>query len=150
VFSGEQSITLDAKGRIAIPTRYREEIAAACDEELMLTYSPFESGCLWLYPDREWVRVRDEVLALSSMNPGHRGLKRRLVGSAVPVEPDGHGRLQLPQTQRQFAGLEKNAVFMGIGPRFEIWNEQALQQQRAEEERLIREQQSAEMAELRL
>lgn len=148
MFFGETAINLDAKGRMAIPTRYREDLEASCGNRLVLTYSAFDSGCLWLYPEPEWERVREQVMGLSTFNPSHRSLQRRLVGSATALEPDGNGRLLLPQTLRQVAGLERRAVMMGMGARFEIWNETVLNQKRAEEEQAMAEQASAEMAEL--
>ena len=148
MFFGETAINLDAKGRLAIPTRYRDDLAAACSNRLVLTYSAFDSGCLWLYPENEWDRVREQVMALSTFNASHRSLQRRLVGSATQTEPDGNGRLLLPQTLRQAAGLEKRVVMMGMGQRFEIWNENVLNQRRIEEEREMQEQASAEMARL--
>jgi len=148
VFFGETAINLDAKGRMAVPTRYREDLDAACANKLVLTYSAFDSGCLWLYPEPEWERVREQVMALSTFNASHRSLQRRLVGSATQVEPDGNGRLLLPVTLRQVAGLEKRVVMMGMGQRFEIWNENVLNQRRIEEEKEIQEQASTEMAQL--
>jgi MraZ protein len=148
VFFGETAITLDAKGRFAVPTRYRALIDEQCAGRMVLTYSAFDSGSLWLYPEQEWQRVRDEVMALSTFKASHRGLQRRLVGSATPVEPDGSGRIQLPLTLRQVAGLEKHMVFLGMGSRFEIWNENTLNQKRMEEERSIGEQASEEIARL--
>jgi len=148
VFFGETAINLDAKGRMAIPTRYRDDLAAACSNRLVLTYSAFDSGCLWLYPETEWDRVREQVMGLSTFNASHRSLQRRLVGSATQIEPDTNGRVLLPQTLRQVAGLEKRVVMMGMGQRFEIWNENVLNQRRVEEEREMQEQASAEMARL--
>ena len=148
MFFGETAINLDAKGRLAIPSRYRDAIQEQCQGRLVLTYSAFDSGALWLYPESEWQRVRDEVTRLSTFNSGHRSLQRRLVGSATPVEPDGTGRIQLPLTLRQVTGLEKRVVMMGMGGRFEIWNEAVLNQKRAEEERGLGEAVSEEMARL--
>lgn len=148
MYFGETAINLDVKGRLAIPTRYRELIAEQCAGRMVLTYSAFDSGALWLYPEHEWERVRDEVMRLSTFKASHRGLQRRLVGSATPVEPDGNGRIQLPLTLRQVAGLEKHVVFLGMGSRFEIWNETTLGQKRREEEMSINEQASEEMAKL--
>jgi MraZ protein len=148
VFFGETAINLDAKGRLAIPSRYRDAIQEQCQGRMVLTYSAFDSGALWLYPENEWQRVRDEVTGLSTFNPGHRSLQRRLVGSATAVEPDATGRIQLPLTLRQVAGLEKRVVMMGMGERFEIWNEAILNQKRAEEERGLGEAVSEEMARL--
>ena len=145
MFFGETAINLDAKGRLAIPMRYRESIRAQGDGRLVLTYSAFDSGALYLYPEKEWERVRDEVTGLSTFNPGHRSLQRKLVGSASAVEPDGNGRIQLPQTLRQVAGLEKRVVLLGMGNRFEIWNETSLNQKREEEESSLDEAASEEM-----
>lgn len=148
MFFGETAINLDAKGRLAIPIRYRDAIQEQCAGRMVLTYSAFDSGALWLYPEQEWERVRDEVTSLSTFNPGHRSLQRRLVGSAAAVEPDGTGRILLPATLRQVAGLEKRAVLLGMGSRFEIWNEAILNQKRVEEERSLSEAASEEMARL--
>ena len=148
MYFGENAINLDAKGRLAIPMRYRDAIQEQCNGRLVLTYSAFDSGALYLYPEQEWERVRDEVTGLSTFNPGHRSLQRKLVGSASAVEPDGNGRIQLPQTLRQVAGLEKRVVLLGMGSRFEIWNETILNQKRIEEERSLDEAASEEMTHL--
>lgn len=148
MYFGETAINLDAKGRLAMPMRYRETIQEQCNGRLVLTYSAFDSGALYLYPEQEWERVRDEVTGLSTFNPGHRSLQRKLVGSASAVEPDGSGRIQLPQTLRQVAGLEKRVVLLGMGSRFEIWNETILNQKRIEEERSLDDAISDEMTRL--
>ena len=148
MYFGETAINLDAKGRLAIPMRYRKAIQEQCNGRLVLTYSAFDSGALYLYPEQEWERVRDEVTGWSTFNPGHRSLQRKLVGSASAVEPDGNGRIQLPQTLRQVAGLEKRVVLLGMGSRFEIWNETMLNQKRIEEERSLDEAASEEMTHL--
>jgi MraZ protein len=148
VYFGETAINLDAKGRLAIPTRYREPIQDKSGGRMVLTYSAFDSGALYLYPEQEWERVRDEVTGLSTFNPGHRSLQRKLVGSASAIEPDGSGRIQLPQTLRQVTGLEKRVVLLGMGDRFEIWNETILNQKRVEEERSLDEAASEEMTRL--
>ena len=148
MFFGDTAINLDAKGRLAIPMRYRDAIQERSDGRLVLTYSAFDNGALYLYPEEEWERVRDEVTGLSTFNPGHRSLQRKLVGSASAVEPDGNGRIQLPQTLRQVAGLEKKVALLGMGTRFEIWNETVLNQKRVEEERSLDEAASEEMTRL--
>lgn len=148
MYFGETAINLDAKGRLAIPMRYRDAIREDCDGRLVLTYSAFDSGALYLYPEPEWERVRDEVMKLSTFNPGHRALQRKLVGSASAVEPDANGRIQIPLTLRQVAGLEKKVVLLGMGNRFEIWNETILNQKRVDEERGLEEAASEEMSRL--
>ncbi len=148
MFFGETAINLDGKGRLAIPVRYRDSIQEQCSGRMVLTYSAFDTGALWLYPENEWERVRDEVTRLSTFNPGHRSLQRRLVGSATALELDGSGRIQLPLTLRQVAGLEKRVVMMGMSSRFELWNEAILNQKRAEEERSMNVAASEEMSRL--
>lgn len=126
MFHGEVSVNLDAKGRIAVPTRFREQIAAECGSGLMLTYNAHDNSSLWLYPVEFWEKVRDQVMELSVFDERHRTLQQRLVGSATHVEPDASSRLLLPVTQREVAGLEKKVTFMGMGRKFEIWNEDVL------------------------
>lgn len=148
MYFGETAINLDAKGRFAIPTRYRGLIDEQSAGQLVLTYSAFDSGALWLSPLEHWESMRDQVLGLSTFDPAHRGLQRRLVGSATPVEPDGSGRILLPQTLRTVAGLEKHIVLLGMGSKFEIWNENTLNQNRRDEERKLAETVSEEMRNL--
>ena len=125
MFQGETAITIDDKGRLTIPTAHREQVAAACGNRLVITYNPFESGCLFLYPQAEWERVRDQVNALPSTISAHRRLQRTLVGSAAQVEPDASGRISLPASHRSAVGIEKKAVLLGMGDKFELWSEQA-------------------------
>jgi len=115
---------------------------------MVLTYSAFDSGSLWIQSEQTWERVRDDVLALPNFNASHRSLQRRLVGSATAVEPDGHGRILLPPSLRQVAGLEKRVILLGMGNRFEIWDEDTLNAKRAEEVSILDEQASEEMARL--
>ena len=124
MFQGETAITLDDKGRIAIPAAHRE-LVAKTGNRLVVTYNPFDHGCLWIFPEKEWERVRDEVTALPTVKAVHRSLQMKLVGAAAHVEPDGNGRILLPASQRQAAGIEKRAVLLGMGNKFELWGEQA-------------------------
>ena len=148
MFFGETTINLDAKGRLAVPIRYRDAVAEQCENRMVLTYSAFDSRSLWLQPEKTWERVRDDVMALPNFNASHRSLQRRLVGSATVVEPDGNGRILLPPSLRQVAGLEKRVIFLGLGNRFEIWDEDTLNSQRAEEISNLDAQASTEMASL--
>jgi MraZ protein len=125
VFQGETAITVDDKGRLAIPTAYRELVAGACANRLVVTYNPFEPGCLWLFPVGEWEKVRDQINALSSVKRVHRDLQLKLVGAAAAVELDGNARVLVPASQRNAAGIEKKAVLLGMNAKFELWSEQA-------------------------
>ncbi len=148
MFFGETAINLDAKGRLAIPIRYRELLEEECGNRLVLTYSAFDQGSLWLQTKQAWERVRDDVMALPSWNASHRSLQRRLVGSATALEPDGNGRILLPPSLRQGAELDKRVILLGMGNRFEIWDEDTLNAKRVEEVQNLDEQASAEMASL--
>ncbi|MGA7438276.1 MAG: division/cell wall cluster transcriptional repressor MraZ [Luteibacter sp.] len=125
MFQGETAITVDDKGRLTIPTSYRDQVADVCGNRLVVTYNPFETGCLWIFPYEEWERVRDDVNKLSSVKAVHRNLQMKLVGAAAIVEPDGAARILLPASQRAAAGIEKKAVLLGMGSKFELWSEQA-------------------------
>jgi MraZ protein len=125
VFQGETAITIDDKGRMAIPTGYRDVVAAECGNRLVLTYNPFESGSLYLYPHAVWERVRDQVNALPRTRSVSRTLQLKLVGAATFVEPDGNGRISIPASHRNAVGIEKKAVLLGMGDKFELWSEQA-------------------------
>jgi MraZ protein len=125
MFQGETAITVDDKGRLAIPTVYREQVASVCGNRLVITYNPFEQGCLWLYPQEAWEQVRDKVNAMSTVKRVHRDLQLKLVGAAAQVEPDSAARILLPACQRSAAGIEKKAVLLGMGSKLELWSEQA-------------------------
>lgn len=125
MFQGETAITIDDKGRLAIPTAYREIVARECGNRLVLTYNPFEAGCLYLYPMPVWEKVRDQVNALPRIKKNARLLQLKLVGAAAFAEPDGSGRISIPASQRSAVGIEKKAVLLGMGDKFELWSEQA-------------------------
>ncbi len=125
MFQGETAITIDDKGRLAIPTAYREIVARECGNRLVLTYNPFEAGCLYLYPMPVWEKVRDQVNALPRVKKNTRLLQLKLVGAAALAEPDGSGRISIPASQRSAVGIEKKAVLLGMGDKFELWSEQA-------------------------
>lgn len=125
MFQGETAVAIDDKGRLAIPTAYRDVVASACGNRLVITYNPYEQGCLWLYPEKVWEKVRDQVNALPNAKQVHRNLQRKLVGAATPLELDGSGRVLLPASQRIATGIERKAVLLGMGLKFELWSEQA-------------------------
>ncbi|QDH70962.1 division/cell wall cluster transcriptional repressor MraZ [Marilutibacter alkalisoli] len=125
MFQGETAITIDDKGRLAVPTAYRDQVASACGNRLVITYNPFESGSLYLYPHATWERVRDQVNALPKVKKVNRNLQLKLVGAATFVELDGNGRITVPASHRAAVGIERKAVLLGMGDKFELWSEQA-------------------------
>jgi len=125
MFQGETAITIDDKGRLAIPTSYRDLVARECGNRLVITYNPFEPGSLYLYPQPVWDKVRDQVNALPRTRSVSRNLQLKLVGAASFVEPDGSGRISIPPSHRNAVGIDKKAVLLGMGDKFELWSEQA-------------------------
>lgn len=125
MFQGETAITVDDKGRMAVPTAYRDLVTRVSGNRLVLTYNPFEAGCLWLYAEKEWERVRDDVMSKPNTQRVVRTLQQKLVGSSAVLELDANGRLSIPASHRNAVGIEKKAVLLGMGDKFELWSEQA-------------------------
>src|SRR5690606_41492677 len=99
MFQGETLITIDDKGRLAIPTAYREPVAAA-GNRLVITYNPFEAGSLYLYPESAWESVRDQVTKLPRTRRNSRTFQLKPGGAATPVEPDASGTISMPASHR--------------------------------------------------
>jgi MraZ protein len=128
VFRGATKVTLDAKGRLAIPTRYRERIAASCDGQLVATVD--KDYCLLIYPFPDWEEIEMKLVALPSLNRQARRLQRLMVGYATEIDIDGHGRILLPRELREFAGLGRQAILLGQGNKFELWDEDSWNKKR--------------------
>jgi transcriptional regulator MraZ len=128
VFRGATKVTLDAKGRMVIPTRYRERLQERGDARLVVTID--RDQCLLIYPLPEWEEIERKLMRLPTLNEHARRLQRLMVGYATDVELDGHGRLLLPPTLRGFAHLDRNAMLIGQGNRFELWDEQRWEERR--------------------
>ena len=123
MFRGATKVTLDAKGRLAIPTRYRERIAARCDGQLVATVD--RDYCLLVYPFPDWEEIERKLIRLPSLNKQARRLQRLMVGYATELDMDGHGRILLPRELREFAGLDRSAILIGQGNKFELWDEES-------------------------
>ncbi|TKB51262.1 division/cell wall cluster transcriptional repressor MraZ [Ferrimonas sediminicola] len=128
MFRGASSIVLDAKGRIAIPKRYRPLLCAEDSAPLVLTVD-IHSPCLLLYPLQAWSAVEQKLARLSDTQPSERAVKRLLLGYASDVEIDRMGRVLIPPPLRQFASLDKQLMLVGQLNKFEIWSEQNWQSQ---------------------
>ncbi len=127
MFQGATALSLDAKGRLAIPARHRDALVSASDGQLVLTAHPHR--CLLLYPAPAWEPIRDKVLAASSFDRNAALIKRLLVGYASNNSLDSTGRLLISPELRRFAGLEKQVFLVGQGSHFEIWSDVGWQQQ---------------------
>ncbi len=123
MFRGANKLNLDNKGRLAIPVGYRNGLEGRCGGKLVVTVNNTREKCLWLYPMDEWVVVEQKVVKLSSFDPNHQKLKRFLIGYASDVEMDKTGRILVPGSLREFAGLDKTVFLVGQGNKFEIWDE---------------------------
>ncbi len=123
MFRGINSATLDAKGRMALPARVRETVAAVSDGHLVVTIDT-EDRCLLLYPLPMWEEVQRKLEQLPNFKPASRKLQRLLIGHATDLDPDSNGRVLLPQKLRDYAGLDKKLVLVGQGNKMEIWSEE--------------------------
>ena len=121
MFQGASALSLDAKGRMAVPSRHRDALAAPADGRLVLTAHPHR--CLLLYPFSAWEPIRAQVLAAPSLQAESALVRRLLVGFAEDIELDAAGRLLVSPALRDFAGLEKLIWLVGQGSHFEIWSE---------------------------
>ena len=122
MFKGVTNLNLDAKGRLAFPTRYREELANHCNGEMVITIDTDER-CLLIYPQPEWDQIEQTVAALPGLDRAVRRIQRLLIGHATEINLDGAGRLQLTPPLREYAYLEKKMVMIGQGKKFELWSE---------------------------
>ncbi|ANO53264.1 MAG: division/cell wall cluster transcriptional repressor MraZ [Woeseia sp.] len=130
MFRGATKVTLDAKGRLAIPTRYRERIAARCDGQLVATVD--RDHCVLIYPLQDWEDIERKLMRLPSLNEKARRLQRLMVGYATELELDGSGRILVSRELRDFASLERTAMLIGQGNKFELWDEATWNEKRDE------------------
>ena len=120
VFQGASQLNLDAKGRMAVPTRVRDSLTQGSTVKLVLTAHP--DGCLLLYPGPAWEPIRAQVMSFPSLDRQASLWKRLLVGFAQDVEPDTAGRLLIPPELRDFAHISRAVMFVGQGSHFEVWD----------------------------
>ncbi|RUO33477.1 division/cell wall cluster transcriptional repressor MraZ [Aliidiomarina sanyensis] len=132
MFRGANSISLDDKGRLAIPARYRNLLSLDCEGKLVCTID-IKQPCLLLYPLPEWQVIEQKLATLSTMNPAERRLQRLLLGYADDCEMDKNGRVLIATPLRQHAGLTKKLMLVGQLNKFEIWDEEVWQQQVADD-----------------
>jgi len=121
MFRGSNQLTLDAKGRMVMPTRYRERLEERCGGKLVVTVE--KTQCLLIYPFPDWEEIERKLMKLPTMNLHARQLQQMMVGNATELDLDGHGRILLPANLREFAFLTRDAVLIGQGVRFELWDE---------------------------
>lgn len=121
MFRGINSATLDSKGRMALPARFREVLQLGCEGKTVVTIDMREQ-CLLLYPLPEWEIVQRKLEALDNVGARARLLQRLLIGHATDLELDAQGRILLPAMLREFGALEKKLVLVGQANKIEIWS----------------------------
>ena len=128
MFRGANAINLDTKGRLTIPTKYRQALMDDCQGQLVCTID-ISQKCLLLYPLPEWEEIELKLQKLSSMNPQERRLQRLLLGYASEGEMDKSGRFLLAPTLRAHLSLEKSIMLVGQLNKFEVWDADEWQSQ---------------------
>ncbi|MER0127621.1 division/cell wall cluster transcriptional repressor MraZ [Franconibacter daqui] len=122
MFRGATLVNLDSKGRLSVPTRYREKLIEAASGQMVCTID-IHHPCLLLYTLPEWEIIEHKLSRLSSMNPVERRVQRLLLGHASECQMDSAGRLLLAPVLRQHAGLTKEVMLVGQFNKFELWDE---------------------------
>lgn len=130
MFRGVTNLNLDAKGRLAMPARYRGLLTERFGSKLIITIDPEE--CLSIYPYKIWEEIERKLDRLPTFNPSARKLQRALIGHATECDLDSHGRIIVPAPLREYAGITKKVVLMGQNRKFELWDEQRFEVKRSE------------------
>ena len=126
MFRGVAHLNLDSKGRLAVPSRYREALLVRCAGHLVVT-ADFDK-CLLIYPLPDWEPIQQKLMGMSSLNPRIRDLQRQLIGYAEDIEMDAAGRVLVSPALREFAQLNKSVVLAGQGNKFELWDKEKWEQ----------------------
>jgi MraZ protein len=114
---------MDAKGRLAMPAKYRDRLQQSCGGQLVATID-IQSQSLSIYPLPVWEKIEQDIQELPSLDPRVKRFQRLLIGHASDLELDGSGRVLMPQSLREYAGLKKKLVLVGQGRKLELWNEE--------------------------
>ena len=125
MFRGMNTVSLDAKGRLAMPARYRERLSDEHGGRLVVTIDlDTRHRCLSLYLPGEWEKIERQIDGMSGLNEHVRRMKHLLIGHANDLELDSIGRVLLPQELRRYAGLEKQVCLVGQCKKLEIWSQE--------------------------
>ena len=127
MFQGASSLSLDAKGRLSVPTRHRDVLSATAAGQLTITKHPH--GCLMVFPRPEWEKFRERIAALPM---SAQWWKRIFLGNAMDVDMDATGRVLISPELRQAAGITKDAMLLGMGEHFELWDKTTYEAKEAE------------------
>jgi MraZ protein len=131
MFLGSFEHSLDAKGRVSLPVRFREALSSNGEGRLVLTTNVDPGArCLVAYPNPQWQAFQERLADLPQFDPDVIQLKRLLIGGACEVNLDRQGRILIPPTQREYACLEGSVMFAGLGPTVELWDRKLWEEQR--------------------
>ncbi len=123
MFRGRFFHTIDAKGRVSIPSGFRLELQSRSDNAPIITNGPPDAlACLWLYPYEDWCKFESRVATLSPDNLKVQQYVRFMISGATECPIDAQGRTLLPQYLRDYAKLEREVAIAGVGTRIELWN----------------------------
>ena len=123
MYLGSNAISMDVKGRLAIPAKVRDALLSDCGGRIVVT-AHTEERCLLVYPEQQWQILLPQIESLPNINRKAAKMQRLLLGYATPLEIDEtHGRVLLPPTLREYAGLEKKLMLVGQGKKLELWSE---------------------------
>jgi MraZ protein len=122
MFRGATKTSVDDKGRLVVPVRYRERFAERSGGDVIVTVNR-DGECLVIYPAVDWEPVQSEIMKMPAFSKDVEILRRVMVGFASDQKIDGHGRVLIPPELREFAQIERNAMLIGQGNRFELWQE---------------------------
>lgn len=131
MFSGNSTLSLDSKGRLAIPSRYRTRLKELCDSQVVLTINPL-GRCIWIYPLTEWQVIDAKLRGLSDFDTQASLTKEMMLGYAEESSLDAHGRVRVPTRLKEHARLDKQTVILGQGNKFALWDEAAWNTRRDE------------------
>lgn len=127
MFQGASSLSLDAKGRLSVPTRHRDVLLATTGGQLTLTRHPH--GCLMIFPRPEWEKFREKIAVLPM---SAQFLKRMFLGSAMDVDMDATGRVLVSPELREATGIARETLLLGMGSHFELWDKATYERKEAE------------------
>ncbi|PID49618.1 MAG: cell division/cell wall cluster transcriptional repressor MraZ [Proteobacteria bacterium] len=121
MFRGISNISIDIKGRLSMPAKYRDAIVESASGQIVVTVDHADK-CLLIYPMDQWLKVEQTLMSLPNMNRRVRNMQRLILGHAAELELDTQGRVLLPAPLREYAGLDKKAVLVGQANKFELWD----------------------------
>ena len=121
-FGGVNNVTVDTKGRVGIPSKYRQELHELCNSNLVVTANIVGDISILIYPKLYWVAVEEQLQKFSSTDrEGY--IQRMMLSHATECEPDNNGRILLPPPLRKDMKIKKSCVLLGLGNRFELWDQ---------------------------